>query len=560
MFANVILKELEQYLCLPQCTSGTRKRYKYSKPFWNEELTILWKTMRNSENTWQKCKGSEGLKRCLHNKFKLNQNIFDKRLKQIERNFNRQQILNIDELNTKDPKEFWNKIKHLGPKRVKNIPMKVKLGDGFCTDTQKVLERWENDFQSLLNRPESDIFNNEFYQQVISSKVLIENEMKQVGYKSNDFINGPIRLDETRETLNKLKAKKAAGIDHIPNEILKNVNILEHLHRLLNTCFQYSVMPSKWKMSIISPIPKGSDKDPYLPLNYRGISLNSCLAKVFSSILNKRIVSYCNELDLLVDEQNGFHAGRSCEDHMYSLTSVIRNQFEQNRSVFCAFIDLEKVFDWVDRELLLYTLINYNIDGKVYSAIKAMYTKTMSCIKINNFLTKWFEVNNGVRQGDTLSPTLFAIYINNLAKEIINLNLGININNYKLSILLYADDMVLIANTETDLQKMLTTMYDWCMKWRLSINVAKSNVIHFRKKRIKETDFNFTFGPNNITSTCKYKYLGVILDEHLTFQDCIKTLNDSSGRALSGIISKFKCYKDYCQYLIMVLVYGVPLV
>ena len=157
----------------------------------------------------------------LHNKFKLKQNIFDKRLKQIERNFNRQQILNIDELNTKDPKEFWNKIKHLGPKRVKNIPVKVKLGDGFCTDTQKVLERWENDFQSLLNRPESDIFNNEFYQQVISSKVLIENEIKQAGYKSNDFISGPIRLDEIHETLNKLKAKKTAGIDHIPNEILK---------------------------------------------------------------------------------------------------------------------------------------------------------------------------------------------------------------------------------------------------------------------------------------------------------------------------------------------------
>ena len=137
----------------------------------------------------------------------------------------------------------------------------------------------------------------------------------------------------------------------------------------------------------------------------------------------------------------------------------------------------------------------------------------------------------------TLSPTLFAIYINNLDKEIINLNLGININNCKPSILLYADEMVLIANTETDLQKMLTTMYYWGMKWSLNINVTKSNVIHFRKKRIKETGFNFTFGPNNITSTCKYKYLGVILDEHLTFQDCIKTLNDSSGRVLSGIIS-----------------------
>ena len=119
--------------------------------------------------------------------------------------------------------------------------------------------------------------------------------------------------------------------------------------------------------------------------------------------------------------------------------------------------------------------------------------------------------------------------------------------------------MVLLANTESDLQKMLTTMYDWCMKWRLNINVAKSNVIYFRKKRIKETDFNFTFGPNSITSTCKYKYIGVILDEHLTFQDCIKTLNDSSGQALSGIISKFKCYKDVGYKIFTNLLNGIVL-
>ena len=97
--------------------------------------------MRSSENTWKRCICSEGLKRCLHNKFKLNQNIFDKRLKQIERNLNRQQILNIDELNTKDPKEFWSKIKQLGPRRVKNIPMKVKLNDGFCTDKHRQVRK-----------------------------------------------------------------------------------------------------------------------------------------------------------------------------------------------------------------------------------------------------------------------------------------------------------------------------------------------------------------------------------------------------------------------------------
>ena len=543
-FVKLIFNEIDAYCLLPECTAGTKKRYKFHKPFWTEELTVLWKTMRKSERTWKKCKGSQAQKQHFFNTFKLNRHSFDKRLRQVERCYNRKQILKLEEVNTKNPREFWNKIKRLGPQKNCEIPMKVRIENKLSTDTHDILHKWESDFQALLNRPNKNNFDNEFHKTALSNKLSFENAMQEHDYRENEFINGSIRLDEVHEMVHRLKSKKAIGIDHIPNEVLKNENILNHLHRLLNICFESSVMPSKWKMAIISPIPKGADKDPFLPLNYRGISLNSCLAKVFSSILNKRIVSYCNELNLLVDEQNGFRVGRSCDDHIYSLTSIVRNQIDSNKSVFCAFIDLEKAFDWVDRDLLLYTLLNYNIDGKLYYAIKAMYTKTLSCIKINNFLTNWFEVNTGVKQGDTLSPTLFAIYINDLAMEIKNLSLGININDTIVSILLYADDMILVGNSEIELQTMLSTMYDWCKKWRLNINASKSNIIHFRKKRVKETKFKFTFGPNNISVTNKYKYLGVILDEHLTFQECIQTLSDSAGRALSSIISKFKTYKD----------------
>ena len=160
-----------------------------------------------------------------------------------------------------------------------------------------------------------------------------------------------------------------------------------------------------------------------------------------------------------MEEQNGFRAKRSCEDHIFSLTSIIRNHISCKKPVYCDFTDLEKAFYWVDRDLLLYALLNFNIDGKVYFAIKAMYTNTFSCLKINNFLTEWSGVNSGLRQGDTVSPTLFAIYINSLAKEIKELGLGIDINGNKVSILLYADDMVLIGKTEGEVQNMLNVMY-----------------------------------------------------------------------------------------------------
>ena len=87
------------------------------------------------------------------------------------------------------------------------------------------------------------------------------------------YLNAPIELYEIENVVSKLKIKKAVGIDKIPNEILKNPNMLKHRHKLLQEVLDKGIVPSQWKIAIITP--------PYTPLNYREISLNSCLAKVF---------------------------------------------------------------------------------------------------------------------------------------------------------------------------------------------------------------------------------------------------------------------------------------
>lgn len=91
-------------------------------------------------------------------------------------------------------------------------------------------------------------------------------------------------------------------------------------------------------------------------------------------------------------------------------------------------------------------------------------------MQVNELRTGWVPTPFGVKQGDVLSPTLFAIYVNDLAQEIKRANLGIDIDDLNLSILLYADDIVLVAEEEAKLQKMLDIMYKWCNKWRLAIN------------------------------------------------------------------------------------------
>ena len=108
--------------------------------------------------------------------------------------------------------------------------------------------------------------------------------------------------------------------------------------------------------------------------------------------------------------------------------------------------------------------MQYIIDGKRYKAIQNnLYHHTETYIKINHMLSDRFFVRNGIRQGDNLSPTMFSLFVNELAKEIKAMNLRIEIGNRIVSILLYADDVVLLAPREIDLQRLLDKLSIWCM-------------------------------------------------------------------------------------------------
>ena len=216
----------------------------------------------------------------------------------------------------------------------------------------------------------------------------------------------------------------------------------------------------------------------------------------------------------------------------------------EGKSTFAAFVDMQKAFDWVDRDLLFYKLLCNNVNGKIYRAIQSLYTNTISCVRLNAEFSPWFVSTAGVRQGDVLSPTLFALFANDLAIDIKNMHLGVPVANQDVSILLYADDIVILAENEQNLQEMIKHMQKWCRQWRLKINRAKTNVVHFRNKRKPRTSFKFEFDNMPLDVVDKYKYLGIYFDEHLNFGDSADILAESSGRALGGIISKFKNMKN----------------
>ena len=300
-------------------------------------------------------------------------------------------------------------------------------------------------------------------------------------------------------------------------------------------------MPSDWRKAIIIPILKDPSSDKRTPLNYRGISLLSCISKVYSALVNKRLTCYLEEYNLLADEQNGFRKDRSCEDHIFTLNSIVKN----NANVFTAYIDLKKAFDFVDRDLMLYKLLLLGVDGNIYNSIKSVYKHTTSTIKINNKLTEWFNCNSGVAQGNNLSPTIFAAFVNDLVTEINDLGIGVQVGDLFVSMLLYADDIVLIANSERNLQTMLNTLHGWCKKWRVLINTSKSKCMHFRRPRTRQTDFRFQVGDNVLETVSEYRYLGVIIADKGNFVSHAEALSRGAGRALGSLIHKISGLKDF---------------
>ena len=260
--------------------------------------------------------------------------------------------------------------------------------------------------------------------------------------------------------------------------------------------------------------------------------------KLYSSIINNRLTIWSENNNKIVDEQNGFRKKRSTIDQLSSLTNIIDTRKKLKRSTFCAFIDFKKAYDFINRGKLWTRLQNIGVSSKMLVAVKSLYTSVSSCVRVNNFYTNWFEVNSGLRQGCSLSPLLFNLFINDLALRIKSLGRGVSIDDENVSILMYADDIVLIAENEEDLQHMLNELNNWCDINSMTINLTKSNIVHFRPCSTIVSNIVFTCGTNVLTYIDEYVYLGLTLTEHLDFDVTAKIVAQSAGRALGLLIAK----------------------
>ena len=284
-------------------------------------------------------------------------------------------MLNIEEFctDTSNPRNFWDHVKKLGPKRKSHIPMEVKINNVQYTDNENVLKKWQSDFSQLYNNDVRAFVDDNFYQTMLRNKEISESNIADPLYNYNKNLNASITTQEVEKAIMSSKNGKSAGPDKLPYEVLKNDTIIKALHKLYLLCFSTGKVPGEWLRATISPIPKSAQLDKCEPLNYRGISLLCTSAKIYSSIRNSRVMAYMENNNLLVEEQNGFRRNRACIDHVFSLASILQTNAYKKSGTFTTFIDFKKAFDLIDREALFYKLLQNGIDGKMYWSVKSMY-------------------------------------------------------------------------------------------------------------------------------------------------------------------------------------------
>jgi len=221
---------------------------------------------------------------------------------------------------------------------------------------------------------------------------------------------------------------------------------------------------------------------------------------------------------------------------------------KEKLNTFCCFIDFRKAYDKVWRRDLFACLWKIGIRGRMLDAIKKMYESVSSRVCVKGMLTESFSYEVGLRQGCILSPLLFCIWINDMANTMnekntkigIDLQVDVKINGilmhhkHMLKMLLYADDLVLLAENAVDLQYLMNHLAQLVEMHRCEINEKKTKVVVFGREgnSVQYSERMWVIGDKKIDVASEYKYLGIWFDESMSFK---RTINERENKCLGAI-------------------------
>ena len=409
-----------------------------------------------------------------------------------------------------NPRRFWARIK---AGRSKGSMSHINDDNGqVLVDEVEVIERWKEHFEGLyggMDRTDRE---------VPCGKAVEEDDLE-------------IYVEEVRRCVKRLKTRKAPGVCGVMPEMLKTGRevVVKWLVKLFNLVWRVGVAPNDWRKALIIPIyKKGSRLE---CSNYRGISLLSVIGKMYARVLNDRIKLMTE--GKAMDEQGGFRARRSCNDQIFAVRQVVEKTIEKDRVLYMAFVDSKKVYDNVNRIKLWKVLEEYDVKGRVLKAVQAMYEDWKASVRVGDRESEWFGVHKGVRQGCTLSPWLFNVYVDKVAREAREKFVSeVKLSTGDVGMLLFADDMVIMAESEGGLQSNLKVLSEAMDRWDLKVNWMKTKVMRVARKR---DSCDVSIGDQVIEQVDEMKHLGVMISSDGRMEKEIEARIAMATRLVEGM-------------------------
>ncbi|KAK3528421.1 hypothetical protein QTP86_034238 [Hemibagrus guttatus] len=287
-------------------------------------------------------------------------------------------------------------------------------------------------------------------------------------------------------------------------EYLKSLDVvgLSWLTRLCNIAWQSGTVPLDWVTGVVVPLFKKGDRR--VCSNYRGITLLSLPGKVYSRVLERRVRPLVEPR--LQEEQCGFRPSRGTLDQLYTLHRVLEGSWEFAQPVHMCFVDLEKAFDRVPRGILWEVLWEYGLRGPLLRAVRSLYNRSRSLVRIASCKSDLFPVHVGLRQGCPLSPVLFIVFMDRISRRSQGLE-GVRFGDHRISSLIFADDVVLLASSGLDLQHALERFAAECEAAGMRVSTSKSEAMVLDRKKVACT---LQVGGEVLPQVEEFKYLGVL--------------------------------------------------
>ena len=376
----------------------------------------------------------------------------------------------------------------------------------------------------------------------------------------NTTVGPAILKEEVEHALSKMKQGKAIGPDGIPTEAiiaLEDLGLTE-ITKLMNIIYDTGEIPEDMKKSVFIALPKKPGTTDCE--QHRTISLMSHLTKILLRIIMKRMR---NKLSPEISRsQFGFVSDSGTRNAIFTLQTLMERSIEVQKDLYLCFIDYSKAFDKVKHENLFKILTQLQVDSKDLRILQNLYWEQKAAIRIDYECSDFKPIRRGVRQGCVMSPDLFNIYSEMILRHIEN-HVGVTVNGHNITNLRYADDTVLIADSEKELQSTFDTVAEESSKMGLEMNAKKTECMVVSKKKQTPT-CNISYKGVGIRQTHQFKYLGFLITSDARCETEIKkriamakdTYNKMKPMLSNRNISMNTKLRTLKAYVWSVLLYG----